>query len=103
MKKKGANYYQDKKINEDKEKKEDIIKKKLNAVKKKVANNYQDKKINEDNKKDKKKINVVKNMVANNYQDKKIYMDNKGEALLKKKKNLQQILILVQKYGVIRG
>ena len=93
MKKKGANYYQDKKINKDKEKNEDIIKKKLNAVKKKVANNYQDKKINEDNKKNKKKINAVKNMVANNYWDKKIYMDQKVKALLKKKKNLQQILI----------
>ena len=37
MKKKGANYFQDKKIHEDKEKKENIVKTKLNAVKKKVV------------------------------------------------------------------
>ena len=37
MKKKGANYFYDKKIQEDKEEKEDIVKKKLNTVKKKAA------------------------------------------------------------------
>ena len=40
VKKKGANHFQEKKIHEDKEKKEDIVKKKLNTVKKKVANKY---------------------------------------------------------------
>ena len=92
MKKKGANYYQDKKINKDKEKKEDIVKKKLNAVKKKVANNYQDKKIYEDNKKNKKKINAVKNMVANNpLGQEDLYGQQSGSS--PQKKNLKEILI----------
>ena len=37
MKKKGANYFYDKKIQEYKEEKEDIVKKKLKTVKKKAA------------------------------------------------------------------